>query len=606
MTATRALLLRLSRRMAVAVLVLSTCGIQWLAVSGYLSSEGAAVKVQSSSVELGTVGNIHRDVLILTREYERVERGIDWRVVDVRRGTLQWQLNLAQQLAFEDQHVMTVTADIRRQLDELGALADQGRTARATPEMVESVYTRTAEVEIDAKTLLDEEEHEYFQSVADVVQAQRDTQKRLLLIAPISAFIGLGLFVSLQRQTRARLQAAAERLKSEAEERREAEAARQLSERRLQAILANVTEAVFEADGEGRWTFLSPAWKDITGGEVEDGLGMQLSDIADAPPGPAAMAHAAATSHSQEFALRLPDRAGQWMSISAKPLAGEPAEAPGWVGMLKDVTQERGRRIEVDHAQRLQSVGSLAAGIAHEMNTPMQYVGDNLRFLEQAFDTLTGTSAAEDPAAAAEVEYLREEVPNAIKEAVEGVRRVSEIVRAMKMIGHPGQSTTTATDVNEAIRAATVVARNEYKFVADLVLDLDESLPFLACNAGDVNQVVLNLVINAAHAIAAKPNGPTDRGTITVSTMQVNDGIQVAVSDTGTGMPEDVRRRIFDPFFTTKEVGKGTGQGLAIARTLVVDRYEGRIDVASTPGEGTTFTMFLPLKRARDLEAALV
>jgi PAS domain S-box-containing protein len=383
-----------------------------------------------------------------------------------------------------------------------------------------------------------------------VVQAQRDTQKRLLLIAPISAFIGLGLFVSLQRQTRARLQAAAERLQLEAEERREAEAARQLSERRLQAILANVTEAVFEADSEGRWTFLSPAWKDITGGEVDDGLGMQLSDIADAPPGPAAMAHAAATNHSQEFALRLPDRAGQWMSISAKPLAGAPGEAPGWVGMLKDVTQERGRRIEVDHAQRLQSVGSLAAGIAHEMNTPMQYVGDNLRFLEQAFDTLTSTSA-EDPAAAAEVEYLREEVPNSIKEAAEGVRRVSEIVRAMKMIGHPGQSTTTATDVNEAIRAATVVARNEYKFVADLVLDLDESLPFLACNAGDVNQVVLNLVINAAHAIAAKPNGPR----IAASSPSDQAGRrrdQVAVSDTGTGMPEDVQRRIFDPFFTTK------------------------------------------------------
>jgi signal transduction histidine kinase len=176
-------------------------------------------------------------------------------------------------------------------------------------------------------------------------------------------------------------------------------------------------------------------------------------------------------------------------------------------------------------------------------------------------------------------------------------------VRAMKEFSHPGGDEKTPTDINQAIRSTIEVSRNEWKYHADLVADLDPALPLVPCLPNDFNQVVLNLIVNAAHAIAEAQRGG-EKGTITVRTRAAGGFAQVSVADTGTGIPEAIRHRIFEPFFTTKEVGKGTGQGLAIAYAVVVDRHGGHIDVDSREGRGTTFTVHLPLVAPRPAGAA--
>ncbi|MCK5558929.1 MAG: sensor histidine kinase, partial [Candidatus Hydrogenedentes bacterium] len=262
----------------------------------------------------------------------------------------------------------------------------------------------------------------------------------------------------------------------------------------------------------------------------------------------------------------------------------------------------------------------LAAGIAHEINTPTQYVADNTRFLEESFTDLAellrkygqlleaakqGDVApellAEVKAAAeqADVEYLAEEIPQAIEQSLEGVDRVSTIVRAMKEFSHPGGKDKTAIDINKAIENTITIARNEWKYVAEMVTEFDAALPLVSCLPGELNQVILNLIMNAAQAIGRVVRDDSNgKGQITVSTRRDDGWAEIRISDTGTGIQTDVLPRIFDPFFTTKEVGKGTGQGLAIARSVIADKHGGTIDFESEEGKGTVFTVRLPIMAA--------
>jgi signal transduction histidine kinase len=271
--------------------------------------------------------------------------------------------------------------------------------------------------------------------------------------------------------------------------------------------------------------------------------------------------------------------------------------------------------IELRHAQKLESLGALSAGIAHEINTPMQYIGDNLHFIHDSFGAMleamsgyaelraaaraAGVDAqllerVAEAEAAADFDYVRERLPRAIARALEGVRRVSAIVEAMRCFSHtPAQMS--PTDLNQCIRSTLLVAVNEYKYVADVETDL-RPLPPVTCNGSDINQVVLNLLVNAAHAVEARHG--KGRGTIRIATRADREQVTITVGDDGCGIPADIRHRVFDPFFTTKEVGKGTGQGLAIARALIVDRHGGSITFQSAVGQGTTFDIRLPLHRA--------
>jgi signal transduction histidine kinase len=263
-------------------------------------------------------------------------------------------------------------------------------------------------------------------------------------------------------------------------------------------------------------------------------------------------------------------------------------------------------------AQKLQSVGRLAAGIAHEINTPMQYIGNNLAFLDEAFQSLLMVVAgyrealdiAVDPQTAAAVhrteeefdlEYLRANAPPAFTSVREGVLRVSHIVAAMKAFSYPDQRVQRPTALRSALENTLMVAQHEYRDVADVVTDFAD-VPDVVCHPGEINQVFLNLVVNAAHAIEEVVKHRGGRGTITIQTRRENaDTVLVTVSDTGDGIPETIRDRVFDPFFTTKEVGHGTGQGLALARVAIVDRHGGTISFDTRLHEGTTFFVRLPI-----------
>ncbi len=282
-----------------------------------------------------------------------------------------------------------------------------------------------------------------------------------------------------------------------------------------------------------------------------------------------------------------------------------------------DVTERNAMETQLRQAQKLESVGQLAAGIAHEINTPTQYIGDNIRFLKDAFqdlrtllvnyerllaaakDNTLSLETVEQVTAAvegADAGYLFEEIPNAIDQAAEGVTRVSTIVSAMKEFSHPDTKEKVPLDLNHAIESTITVARSEWKYVADLETEFDPTLPPISCQPGEFNQVILNLIVNAAHAIGdVVGKEGSERGMIKVQTRNCQEWAEIRIQDSGSGIPEKVRARIFDPFFTTKEIGKGTGQGLAIARSVVVDKHNGTIHFETEKGKGTTFVIRLPL-----------
>ena len=265
---------------------------------------------------------------------------------------------------------------------------------------------------------------------------------------------------------------------------------------------------------------------------------------------------------------------------------------------------------ELRLAHRLEAVGQLAAGVAHEINTPIQYISDSVHFLETAFadllpvisqiaplaqrlradgDGATAT-ALEASWAAADAEFAVEQIPPAITRTLAGIERVAAIVRAMKAFSHPGSESRAASDLNDALRTTLEVCRNEYKYVADIETDLT-SIPPVPCQLGELNQVFLNLLVNAAHAVDEAGCG---RGVIRVATRREEDFVVVSIGDSGGGIPDANRERIFDPFFTTKPVGKGTGQGLTLARAIVIE-HGGSLTFTSSPQRGTTFEIRLPL-----------
>lgn len=282
-----------------------------------------------------------------------------------------------------------------------------------------------------------------------------------------------------------------------------------------------------------------------------------------------------------------------------------------FVAVKRDVTREIELEGQLLQAQKLEAIGRLAAGIAHEINTPAQFVSDNLYFVSETLDeglaTLERLLAVGDARALgasdavsvqpALLDALRE-LPAAVEQARQGVARIIQIVSAMKDFGRPADDTMTQADLNRLVTSTVTVCRNEWKYVAELTTDLDPALPTVTCFVHEIGQVLMNLVVNAAHAIADTGAGrDRPKGRITVTTRSCGDEVEIAVADTGTGIPEHARDRIFEPFYSTKEVGKGTGQGLAIARSIVVDKHRGRIGFRTEVGQGTTFTVRLPVER---------
>jgi PAS domain S-box-containing protein len=282
-----------------------------------------------------------------------------------------------------------------------------------------------------------------------------------------------------------------------------------------------------------------------------------------------------------------------------------------------DITDRKLLETQLNQAQKLESVGRLAAGIAHELNTPAQYVGDNLHFLKDSFlqiskilseyielktalkegrRTEAPLDAVENAEADADLEFLLADIPSAIVQSIEGIERVSSIVRAMKEFAHPGSDQKTPVNINHALETTITVSRSEWKCAADIETDFDLLMPEVPCYPGEINQVFLNLIVNAAHAVRDAADTRRELGKIIFRTRVNGPFVEIRVEDNGTGIPKGIRDKIMEPFFTTKEVGKGSGQGLTIARSCVVDKHHGTLTFETEEGKGTTFIVSLPIK----------
>jgi PAS domain S-box-containing protein len=390
-------------------------------------------------------------------------------------------------------------------------------------------------------------------------------------------------------------------------------------------IVDDLADGLCTVDGEGRLTFVNRAASNMLGRPAQELVGVSVHAAMHASHG-YTRPHSedecplrAAVQSSHTFDETVVRRNGSTFeaTCSVAPLNVRGAIA-GAVLTVRDMTEVRRAEVEARHDLKLESLGRLSAGLAHEINTPIQFVGDNTRFLADAYQDMlelllvyrvclapsTGEvnwgeriRRAHEAELEADIEYLTAEIPTAISQSLEGVERVASLVRAMKSFSYKDSAEATYADLNEAVRTTLTVVRNEVKHVADVVLDLGE-LPSVRCHLGDLNQVFLNLLVNAADALAGK----ADRGEIRISSAVDGSAAVIRFADNGPGIPEDIQQSIFEPFFTTKGVGKGTGQGLALARA-VLQKHGGSIEVRSAVGEGTEFILRLPLEGKRDVAA---
>ncbi|MCU1607677.1 MAG: domain S-box-containing protein [Modestobacter sp.] len=374
------------------------------------------------------------------------------------------------------------------------------------------------------------------------------------------------------------------------------------------------TDLISRHTADGRFLYVSPASSALLGMRPADLIGRTMRDLAH-PDDVATLAGATAdldTSERPEVTVRLRHRDGSWVWVESVLSALSSEDGTIEVqAHTRDITDRQVREAELQQASRLEALGRLSAGLAHEINTPIQFMGDNTRFLAdscrellrmvQLYRDILGSpeplslaarqARARQAEATSEIDYLQAEIPSAIEQTLAGMDRVATIVRAMRAFSDPGRSERADADLNEVLGAALTVARHQVNAFTDVRLELAD-LPLVRCNVADLRQAFLHLIVNAVDAIEETGQ---QRGAITVATSAEGGHVTVSISDTGTGIPDDVLPMIFDPFFTTKDVGKGKGQGLALVRAVVQEGHGGTLLVASEPGAGSTFTVRLPI-----------
>lgn len=401
-------------------------------------------------------------------------------------------------------------------------------------------------------------------------------------------------------------------LQDEMDRSRTAMDALRASEEQFRYLVENVNDVIFSTTPDGQITYISPAVEPIVGVAASVLVGEKLSVLLQCDEEELnALALGKGKSRTREY--RVGEGAQHhWLRVSEKATI-EDGEVIAVQGVLTDITRQKGLERRLAQAGKLESIGQLAAGIAHEINTPVQFVSSNTSFLQECVEDIQElgerleelTAKRQDPSAdlheavgrieafvdRIELAALLEDIPAAIEESLDGLARITEIVGAMKEFSHPGAKEKAAASIERVARSSASVSRNSWKELAEVEFAFPEDMPLVPCVASELSQVFLNLIVNSAHAM----EGLGREGRIVVSGSVEGDSAVITIEDNGCGMPEEVRARIFDPFFTTKGVGKGTGQGLSIARDVVVSRHGGHIEVESEPGRGTRFIMHLPL-----------
>jgi PAS domain S-box-containing protein len=402
----------------------------------------------------------------------------------------------------------------------------------------------------------------------------------------------------------------------------------QAEKARLDGVIETLPHLIYLKDNELRYRSVNAAFLRTRGLRLEsDLIGRTEAELALPDPLSEALlsieAQILATGQPvTDLAVTLSTEAGKSRMLllsvlphRVRPVGGGDEELHGLIGVGADITHVTELERQLAQSSRLEAIGQLAAGIAHEINTPIQFIHDNTHFVHDSLSGLvpvlrvasalalaTDLTADELRAelartvASLDLDYLTEEVPHALTQSLEGLERVTEIVRATKDFSHPGRERADA-DLNRAIENTVQMSRSEWKYVARLELLLDPAVGLVPCYEGELKQVLLNIIINAAQALAEHDRG-TGRGGlghIQVSTRRTDELVRIEISDDGPGMAPEVRRRVFDPFFTTKDVGKGTGQGLSMAYNVVVGKHQGTIEVESAPGRGASFVITLPL-----------
>jgi PAS domain S-box-containing protein len=399
---------------------------------------------------------------------------------------------------------------------------------------------------------------------------------------------------------------------------------------RLATIFESIDEVLVVCDADGTIAAANAACCRLLACDESNVVGHRAVDFFTTGTTHGSKGHLAASSPlltvgKREADLQPPSGNPIPIRLSVSTLQGR--DGAGYVLVAQDLTATRHFEAELRQAQKLEAVGRLASGIAHEINTPVQFASDSVYFVKEAVAALDGVitkllvvnrsvlEGTQSPDAAAgaleaademNLDYTLANLPKAIDRATEGLHRVTTIVRSMKEFAHPDSTEMSSIDLNRAIASTITIATNELKYVADVVEDFGE-LPNIVCHAGELNQAILNIIVNAAHAIGDTVAGTDRRGLITVRTAREEEQVLISISDTGGGIPPAILERIFDPFFTTKEVGRGTGQGLAIARSVIVDKHHGTLKVDSEVGKGTTFLIRFPMSGGvplQTLEAA--
>ncbi len=452
-------------------------------------------------------------------------------------------------------------------------------------------------------------------------QAAASLQRQQLPILAVLAILGctgLFLLITLLRNSSTEKSRAiyhmryAKELESEIERRR-----------RVESAVEHIDEMVMITDTDATICYVNPAFSRVTGYDRDDVIGKTPRVLK-------------SDRHDRVFYRNM------WQTIiegsvwkgylinrkkdgtyfeefrTISPVRDTSGRTLNFVAVGRDATKEQTLQSQLRQAQKVEAIGQLAAGIAHEINTPTQYVNDNTRFLKESFEKIfdvishhtalikavkSGTAnpglleKIDTAHEEADLEFLKEEVPKAIHESLEGIDRVAKIVRAMKNFSHPGEEGKRSADINEALESTIAVSCNEWKYVADIVTNYDENLPQISCYPAELNQAFLNLIVNAAHAIGGTSKQErAEKGTIDVQTRLNGNRVEIQISDSGSGIPDEIRERIFEPFFTTKEVGKGTGQGLAIVHSVIVELHGGTVEIETETGQGTTFILRLPVE----------